>query len=121
MQDPTQFITRVCGRFTPASVGAFFFVALPASYSVRHNGCVTPLAPDGLMVTSRSHLSVMTEAPVLPRAGASSWSASVGLTPGRLPLVYVTPARLGWMWNYAVARAFESRRLHPSAPTTQSA
>jgi hypothetical protein len=25
------------------------------------------------------------------------------------------------MWNYAVARAFESRRLHPSAPTTQSA
>jgi hypothetical protein len=28
---------------------------------------------------------------------------------------------LGLMWNYAVAGAFESRRLHPSAPTTQSA
>jgi hypothetical protein len=36
-------------------------------------------------------------------------------------LVNSTPARLGLMWNYAVARAFGSRRLHPNAPTTQSA
>ena len=46
--------------------------------------------------------------------------SSVILTPGHLPLVNSTPARLGLMWNYAVASAFKSRRLHPGAPTTQS-
>ena len=43
------------------------------------------------------------------------------LTPGRLPLVNSTPARLDLMWNYAVASTFKSRRLHPGAPTKQSA
>ena len=46
--------------------------------------------------------------------------SSIILTPGHLPLVNSTPARLDLMWNYAVASAFKSRRLHPSAPTTQS-
>jgi hypothetical protein len=37
-----------------ASVGALFFVTLPASYSVPHRGCATPLVPDGLMVSGTS-------------------------------------------------------------------
>ena len=60
-----------------ASVGARYFVMLPASYSVRHNGCVTPLAPDGLMVSSRKPSLRGTQAPVSPKAGASVMPVSM--------------------------------------------
>ena len=61
-----------------ASVGALCFVTLPTSYSVPW---VVVLLCTYLMASwsaVESHLSVMTEAPVLPRAGASSWSARSG-------------------------------------------
>ena len=37
------------------------------------SGCASPISTDGRWSAVKSHLSVMTEAPVQPRAGASSW------------------------------------------------
>jgi hypothetical protein len=51
-----------------ASVGDLFIYGVTCLQQ-RERRCATRQIPDGRMVSSRSHLSIMTQAPVLPEPG----------------------------------------------------
>jgi len=53
-------------------------MTLQTSYSAETAVVLIPLVPDGLMVSSSSAIYSKNPSPGSPRAGASSWSASVG-------------------------------------------